>query len=98
MDVYIDKSRWNINQTITCVIDTNVATEIKDVYKAGNTDFLTGLPSQFTALSDINALVLESQKKSELFAVFLLGIDHFNEIKATLGLNYTNKILKKMEG
>jgi len=96
VNIYIDKSRWNINQTITCVIDTNVPTEIKDVYKAGNTDFLTGLASQFTALSDINALVIESQKKSESFAVFLLGIDHFNEIQATLGLNYTNKILKKI--
>ncbi len=95
-NVYIDKSRWNINQTITCVIDTNVQTETKDVSKVGSTDFLTGLPSQFAALSDINTLVLESQKKSESFAIFLLGIDHFNEIQATLGLNYTNKILKKM--
>ncbi len=95
-NVYIDKSGWNINQTITCVIDTSVSAEIKDVYKAGSTDFLTGLPSQFTALSDINTLVIESQKKSESFAIFLLGIDHFTEIQATLGLNYTNKILKKM--
>ncbi len=95
-NVYIDKSGWNINQTITCVIDTSVSAEIKDAYKAGSTDFLTGLPSQFTALSDINTLVIESQKKSESFAIFLLGIDHFTEIQATLGLNYTNKILKKM--
>lgn len=96
VNVYIDKSGWNINQTITCVIDTNVQTEMKDVYKAGGTDFLTDLPSQFTALSDINALVIESQKNSESFALLLLGIDHFNELQATLGLNYTNKILKKM--
>lgn len=95
-NVYIDKSGWNINQTITCIIDTSVPAEIKVVDKVGSTDFLTGLPSQFTALSDINTLVIESQKKSESFAIFLLGIDHFNEIQATLGLNYTNKILKKM--
>ena len=98
VNVYIDKSAWNINQTITCVIDILKAEEvtIANVDKAGSIDFLTGLPSQFLALADINTLVIESKKKSESFALFLLGIDHFNDIQTTLGLGYTNKILKNI--
>jgi diguanylate cyclase (GGDEF)-like protein len=98
VNIYIDKSAWNINQTITCVIDMikiqEVTTANED--KAGSIDFLTGLPSQFLALADINTLVIESKKKSESFALFLLGIDHFKDIQTTLGLGYTNKILKNI--
>jgi len=98
VNVYIDKSAWNINQTITCVIDILKADEvtIANEDKAGSIDFLTGLPSQFLALADINTLVIKSKKKSESFALFLLGIDHFNDIQTTLGLGYTNKILKNI--
>jgi len=94
--IYLDKSGCNINHTITCLIDTDVSTENQKNQKDGKIDFLTGLPSQFLALSDINTLVMENQKKSESFALFLLGIDHFSEIQVSLGQNYTNQILKKM--
>ena len=96
VNIYIDKSSWNIDNTITCVIDIIIPGEHVMNKKDGEIDFLTGLPSQFLALSEINALVIESQKKSESFALFLLGIDHFNNIQATLGYSYTNQIIKKM--
>ena len=98
VNIYIDKSAWNINHTITCVIDVIKAQELTTANedKAGAIDFLTGLPSQFLALADINTLVIESKKKSESFALFLLGIDHFSDIQTTLGLGYTNKILKNI--
>ena len=96
VNIYIDRNSWNIDGTITCVIETN-ARSGKEVAKSdGKVDFLTGFPSQFTSLADINALVIESQKKSESFALFLLGIDHFSEIQATLGQAYTNTVLKNM--
>jgi len=96
VNIYIDKSLWNINHTITCIIDTDTNIEDKVVKHDGKIDFLTGLPSQFTALSDINGLVIESQKESETFSLFLLGIDHFSNIQATLGQAYTNGIIKNI--
>lgn len=98
VNIFIDKSVWNIDKTITCVIDMVKTSEIQtnNTDKDGSIDFLTGLPSQFLALSDINSLVMEGKKKSESFALFLLGIDHFNDIQTTLGLGYTNQILKNL--
>jgi diguanylate cyclase (GGDEF)-like protein len=94
VNIYIDKSAWNIDNTITCVIDIPQQNLIGK--KDGKIDFLTGLPSQFSSLSEINSLVIESQKASESFALFLLGIDHYNSIQATLGHNYTNQIIKEL--
>ena len=96
VDIYIDKSDWNVNHTITCVIDQDAYVITESAKKDGKVDFLTGLPSQFSSLADINAYAIECQKKSDSFALFLLGIDHFNEIQATLGQNYTNQLIKKM--
>jgi len=94
--IYIDKSSWNIDNTITCVIDIAVVTTGMMNKKDGKVDFLTGLPSQFSSLSEINTLVMESQKKSESFAIFLLGVDHYDSVQTTLGHNYTNQIIKKI--
>ncbi len=98
VDIYLDKSSWNINKTITCVIDIRKPQEVTKMNEKrdGAIDFLTGLPSQFLALSDINTLVVESKKKSGSFGLFLLGIDHFKDIQNTLGLGYTNQILKNL--
>ena len=96
VNIYIDKSAWNIDSTITCVIDIDTSTQNVTSKKDGKVAFLTGLSSQFSSLSEINSLVIESQKKSESFALFLLGVDHFNNIQTTLGHNYTNQMLKKM--
>ena len=96
VNIYIDKSTWNIDNTITCIIDIASSTESMMSKKDGKIDFLTRLPSQFSSLSEINSFVMESQKKSESFALFLLGIDHFDSIQATLGHNYTNQIIKKI--
>ena len=68
VNIYVDKSAWNLNKTITCIIDMQVisSTETNQVTpKDGGIDFFTGLPSQFSALTDINTLVMESQKKSK---------------------------------
>ncbi|MCW8821581.1 MAG: bifunctional diguanylate cyclase/phosphodiesterase [Sulfurovum sp.] len=100
VNIYVDKSAWNLNKTITCIIDMRMITPIKakNVTSAndGGIDFFTGLPSQFSALTDINSLVIESKKKSESFALFLLGIDHFTELQTTLGLGYSNQIIKRL--
>ena len=101
IDLYIDKSISNHKQMITCIIDmdmennqVNVSRDKED--KRGYLDFLTNLPSQFAAVSDMNSLIIESKNKSESFSVFLLGIDHFNDIQTTLGLSYSNQILKTL--
>lgn len=99
VNIFMDKSALDINGTMTCVIDLKPETkEIENTVteKEGTTDFLTGLPSQFQALSDINTLVIESKKKSESFGVFLMGIDHFTDIQTSLGIGYTNKVLKRL--
>ena len=98
VNIYVDKSGWNIDKTITCVIDMQAiaAVETKSIHQEGKVDFFTGLPSQFSALTDINTLVIESQKESKSFAVLLLGIDHFKELQTTLGPGFLNQIIKKI--
>jgi len=94
--MYVDRSAWNIDGTVTCVIEPQSTSENQLAKSDGKIDFLTGMASQFTSLSDINSLVIESQKKSESFALFLLGIDHFSDIQTTLGQAYSNNVLKNM--
>ena len=96
VNIYVDKSAWNTDKTITCVIDMQavVPVEAKSVKKEGGVDFFTGLPSQFSALTEINALVMKTQKTSESFSLFLLGIDHFSELQTTLGVGASNQIIK----
>jgi len=93
--VYIDKNNLDVDNTFTCIIDTKKVKDIT-VDDEGKTDFLTGLPSQFVAISDINTLVIDSTRQSESFALMLVGIDHFEEIQVALGHTHTNQILKKM--
>jgi len=96
VNIYVDRSLWNIDGTITCIIDGEVNSKSSGVSQNGEIDFLTGLPSQFKALSDINSLVIESKKASESFSIFLIGIDYFSSIQSTLGQAYTNNVLKKI--
>ena len=99
VSIFIDNTALKINETVTCIIDMmpkNSVVNVKEDSEKYGVDFLTGLPTQFQALAEINTLVVESKKKSELFGIFLLGIDHFSDIQSTLGLGYTNKILKRV--
>jgi len=94
--ILLDKNGLTLNDTITCVIDTKPTVEKHSGDSSGKIDFLTGLPSQFASLSDINTLVIDSKRKSESFALMLFGIDNFNEIQLALGHTHINQILKKM--
>ncbi len=99
VNIYVDKSEWNVNKTISCVMDMKsiASVESKTVVKdTGGLDHLTGMPSQFSALADINNLSIKSKKESATFTILLLGVDHFNDLQITLGLGYTNRILKNM--
>lgn len=97
-NIFVDKSTWTRTKSTTCIIDIKNTKniEISKEGKEGSVDFLTGLPSQFSALSDINQLVISSKKKSESFALFLVGIDHFGDLQTTLGLRYSNQVLKRL--
>ena len=98
VNIYVDKSQWNLDKTVTCIIDMQAIAAYKEniIEKEGGKDFLTGLPSQFAALTDINTFIIESQKNSSAFTLLLFGIDHFTELQTTLGHGYTNKLLKKI--
>jgi len=99
VNIYLDKSEWNVNKTISCVMDMQPIAPVESktvVTETGGLDHLTGMSSQFLALADINTLCIESKKKSDTFTLFLLGIDHFDDLQVTLGLGYTNRILKNM--
>jgi diguanylate cyclase (GGDEF)-like protein len=97
INLYIDNSKWNMDGSIICVFqDANSEFREKEsIKKLAETDFLTGLPSQFRASLDVNNLAVESQKRSERFALCLFDISNFKEIKVSLGLAYTNTLLKK---
>ena len=94
VNIYVDKSEWNIDNTVTCIVETPVQNLIAK--KDGKVDFLTGLSSQFSSLAEINSLAMESQKKSETFSLFLLGIDNYDSMQTTLGHHYTNQIIKRI--
>jgi len=94
--IYIDKNGLQVNKTITCIIDTQPTEQQNVVEEEGKVDFLTGLPSQFVSLSDINTLVIDSKRNSETFALMLLGIDHFDELQVALGHTHINQIIKKI--
>ncbi len=97
INLYIDNSKWNMNGSIICVFqDANSEFREKEsIKKLAETDFLTGLPSQFRASLDVNNLAVEAQKRSERFALCLFDISNFKEIKVSLGLAYSNTLLKK---
>ncbi|MBL0720982.1 MAG: EAL domain-containing protein [Sulfurovum sp.] len=97
INLYVDNSKWNIDNNIICVFqDANSNFKEKEAIKQlTETDILTGLPSQFKALLDINDIAVESQKRSERFAVAILDIANYDKIRTTKGHTYTNSILKK---
>jgi len=98
VNIYVDKNRWNIEGTITCIVDMHSISSVAESHlpKDGSIDFFTGIPSQFSAMSDINSFVMKSQKSSESFALFLVGIDNFMELQATLGQAYINQLIKSL--
>jgi len=98
VNIYVDKSVWSEEKTITCIIDMkNLEMADSDTLQQdGAIDFFTGLPSQFSALTDMNALIMKSQNTTANFAVYLFGIDHFREFQSTLGLGFTNQIIRKI--
>ena len=97
VNLYIDNSKWNIDNDIICVFqDANREFKEKEkIKKLTETDILTELPTQFKALLDINNIAVESQKKSERFAVAILDIANYDKIRTAKGHAYTNSILKK---
>jgi len=97
MNLYIDNSKWNIDDEVIVVFqDANRKFKEKENLKRlAETDTLTGLPSQFKASLDINNLAVESQKRSERFAVAIFDIANYEKIRTSMGHTYTNSILKK---
>jgi len=97
INLYVDNSKWNNDNNIICVFqDANSELKEKENLKRlRETDILTELPSQFKALLDINNLAVESQKRSERFAVAILDIANYDKIRTAKGHAYTNSILKQ---
>lgn len=98
INLLIDKSEWESKKIITCIINTETVTHAqkKDDSTMGAIDFLTGLPSQFAAVSHINTSVIDARDNFQSFGILVLGIDHFEDIQSTLGLEYSNQILKRI--
>jgi len=96
VNVYVDQT--GLDKAMTCIIDmqTVAPVESKPSNKDGGIDFFTALPSQFSALSDINAMIIKSKKNADSFGVLLIGIDYFSDLQSSLGLGYTNQLIKKI--
>ena len=96
VNLYIDHSEWNFKNSIICVFHdaSSEFREEENLKKLGETDFLTGLSSQFKATSDINKLVIAAQRESKQLAFYIFGINNYEKIKTTYGLSYTNNLLK----
>lgn len=98
VNIYIDHSRWNFQNSIICVFHDASCEQAKDenLKRLGEVDFLTGLSSQFKANSDINNMVIAAQRESKQLAFYIFGIKHFEKMNVTYGLAYTNNLLKKL--
>ncbi len=97
VNIYIDYSKWNLRNSIICIFQdaSSDFREMENKKMLGEIDFLTNLPSQFKANSDINKMVIAAQKDSKKLALFIFGINNFEQMKVTHGLAYTNNLLKK---
>ena len=97
INLYIDHSEWNFKNSIICVFHdaSSKFREEENLKKLGETDFLTGLSSQFKANSDINQLVITAQRESKQLAFYIFGINNFEKIKITFGLSHANNLLKR---
>jgi diguanylate cyclase (GGDEF)-like protein len=101
INLYLGRSDHNNKQMISCIIEMDtekhtVSDQKNQKEQSGSINVLTGLPNQFTAISEINSLIIQSKKNSGSFSILLLGIDHFNDIQTTLGLSYSNQVLKTL--
>jgi len=96
LNIYIDYSKWNSQDSYICVFQDISSEFIEKELKRqfGEVDFLTNLPSQFKANTDINQLVITAQRENKKIAFFLFGIDNFEDMKSTFGFGYTNSLLK----
>jgi len=96
VNIYIDYSKWNSQDSYICVFQ-DISSELMEnelKKQFGEVDFLTNLPSQFKANTDINQLVITAQRENKKIAFFLLGIDNFEDMKPIFGFGYTNSLLK----
>jgi len=98
VNIYIDHSKWNVQNSIICVLQDAMRDirEEENFKKLGELDFLTELPGQFKALSDINKMVISAQRESKKIALYVFGINEFESIKTTFGLGYVNSVLRKI--
>ncbi|RLA73646.1 MAG: hypothetical protein DRG30_06020 [Epsilonproteobacteria bacterium] len=97
VNIYIDHSKWNLKNSVICIFQ-DAASDFKEIEEQkmlGGIDFLTSLPSQFKANSDINRMVIHAQKDSKKLALFIFGINDFEKMKVAHGLAYSNNLLKK---
>ncbi len=97
INIYIDHSKWNLKNSVICIFqDTDIDfIKMENKKMLGEIDFLTNLPSQFKANSDINRMVIHAQKDSKKLAFFIFGINNFEKMKVAYGLAYSNNLLKK---
>ncbi len=97
VNIYIDHSKWNLKNSNICIFQdaSSDFLEMENKKMLGEIDFLTNLSSQFRANSDINRMVIAAQRDSKKLALFVFGINNFEEMKVTYGLAYTNNLLKK---
>jgi polar amino acid transport system substrate-binding protein len=98
VNIYIDHSKWNLKNSIICVFHDASCEHAREenLKRMGEVDFLTNLSSQFKANSDINNMVIAAQRESKQLAFYIFGINHFDKMKVTYGLAYTNNLLKKL--
>jgi polar amino acid transport system substrate-binding protein len=97
VSIFIDHSKCNHQNSIICVFHdatSDFASE-ENLKRIGEVDYLTDMPSQFKANSDINNMVIAAQRESRRIAFYLLGINNFEQMKVAYGLAYTNNLLKK---
>ncbi|MEA3419576.1 MAG: bifunctional diguanylate cyclase/phosphodiesterase [Campylobacterota bacterium] len=96
VNLYIDRSLDKKKQTICVIKDIDAYYhEEEDSKRAGEIDMMTGLPGQFQAISEINQLAIEAQKKTQKFALLLLSINDFDALRTLFGYEYANDLLKK---
>ncbi len=57
-------------------------------------DALTGLPNRLLINDRINQVLIQSERKQQYFALFLMDLNHFKEVNDTLGHQFGDELLK----
>ncbi len=78
---------------VVAISDLSMEDEISSIRQK---DLVTKLPNQNKAISDIGIIISKMQSQERSFALILISLDKFTELRAMLGYHNTDKLIVRI--